>query len=195
MFILSKIRLPKSGGIVIHHREVVEKNGIKDTVDVQVTNSVNPHPDLVDKMNELKPFLAECHGLNSFVTLAKSKGLDKAQKDAFKKVLTVINNVHGTLMDKLAVTALSIKGLNEDTKDGRSVVISGTMLQENKSKTAMNSPNIKLAQDTFKFESDVQDIVNDLEKEVIAYLFEGKRAQLEIAFEDKTLEEKMETAA
>lgn len=189
---LSKVKLMKGGGIEIHYREQTEVNGITDTKDWKITNTINPHPDLTNKLEELKQFLGKCYGMDAFITLSKSKGLDKAQKDAFKSVALVMNNVQATNMEKMAITGVSIRGEVENEKDGRSVVITGTMEQENKSKTALNSPSIKLANDQFKFEADVQDIINDLDEEVMAYLFDGKKYQLD-AF-DQPKEELEEVA-
>jgi len=184
-FSLAKVKLLNGGGLEAHYQEVNEKKGITDTKTFQVKDTINPHPDLIEKVNELKEYLSKCYGMDSMLVLAKSKGLDAKVKTAFKTCLEVIENVHSEQMKKINITGVSISGEIDGDKDKRSVVISGTMAQENGSKTALNSPNIKLNNDQFKFEGEVQDIVNSLTEEVQAYLFEGKKAQLEMNFEPK----------
>lgn len=186
-FTLSKVKLVKGGGIDVTFRESTQSKGITDTIDWNTKNSVDPHPDLVSKIGVLKEYLAKCYKMDALLVLSKSKGLDKKDKDAFKVVSKVVENVYNEMISNIEITGVSITGQMEDDKDKRSVVITGTMLQENGSKTALNSPRIKLANDQFKFEAYIQDIVNELEEEVIGYLFEGKRAQLEMAFEEEKL--------
>jgi len=186
-FALTKVKIIKNGGLDVTYRETKTDKGITDTIDINIKNTVNPHPDLVDKIGELKEYLTKCYGFDDVIKVAKSKGLQKGQMDAFKKVLETIENVHKEQMKKIAITSVSINGVVENDKDKRSVVISGTHLMENNSKTALNSPRIKLNTNQFKFEADVQDIINDLSEEVSLYLFDGKKAQLELFGENKKL--------
>ena len=179
-FTLSKVKLVNGGGIHISYQEKNEVKGITNTVDWDTKNSDNPHHDLVNKIEELKEYLAKCYKMDSLLVLSKSKGLPKADKDAFKIVAKVVENVYQKMIENIAITGVSITGEMDGDKDKRSVVITGTMLQDNKSKTALNSPRIKLANDQFKFEAEIQEIINDLDEEVIAYLFEGKRGQLDM---------------
>lgn len=191
-FTLGKVKIVKNGGLETMHRDTHTEKGITNTVDVIIKNTVNPHPDLINLVNDLKPYLAKCYQMDAFVTLAKSKGVDAKHKKAFKEVLELIENVHKINMDKIAITGVAISGVIEDDKDKRSVIITGTMMQENGSKTALNSPRIKLNTDQFKFESDVQEIINDLSTEVFQYLYEGKAAQLDLfATDDKKTEKKV----
>jgi len=156
---------------------------------LQGQKSLRPIHEVDPKLGELKEYLAKCYKMDALLVLSKSKGLDKKDMDAFKVVSKVVENVYQDMISNIEITGVSVTGEVDGDKDGRSVVITGTMLQENGSKTALNSPRIKLANDKFKFEADVQDILNELEEEVIGYLFEGKKAQLEMAFEEETLSE------
>lgn len=189
---LVKIKILKGGGVDATFREKQTVKGTTDTKDWNLKSSENAHPDLTDKINDLKQFLAKCYNMDAMIVLANSKGLDKKEKDAFKIVNKTINNVYLENMKKIEVTGLSITGEVEGDKDGRSVCITGTQLQENKSKTALNSPKIKLANDQFKFEADVQELVDLIQEEVYDYLFNGKKAQLSMFNETK--EEKLKVA-
>ena len=50
----------------------------------------------------------------------------------------------------------------------------------NNQKTAINSPRLKFNTETFGFEEELEAIVADIENEVYAFLFKGKKAQLEL---------------
>ena len=184
-FTLTKVKLINGGGLEVSYREKKIDNGITDTIDWNTKSSENPSPDLVNKVAELKEYLAKCYNMDAILTLSKSKGIPKVEKEAFKIVNKVINGVYNETMKKLNVTGVSICGEVDGAKYKRSVVITATQLQENKSKTALNSPRIKLNQNVFKFEGDIQTIVNELADEVEEYLFHGKRAQLDLFEEPK----------
>lgn len=177
-FSLSKIKLLKGGGVEVSFSETITKDGITDTKNWVLKNTENPHPDLVDKINELKIYLAKCYNLDLLVNLTKNKGLTHKEEEGFKAVEKIMNKVFFEQLKKISISGVSINGEIDNDKDKRSVVIMATQLMENGSKTALNSPRIKLANDQFKFEADVQDIVNDLQEEASAYLFDGKKAQL-----------------
>jgi len=184
-FSLTKVKLLKGGGLDVTYRKQDTEKGITDTVDFNIKNTTNPHPDLVDAIHELKVYVSKCYGMDGAVVLAKSKGLDKKDGDAFKVVKKLIENAYNETLKKIDVTGIAISGSIEDDKDKRAVIITGTQLMSNNSKTALNSPRIKLNTNQFTFESDVQDIVNKISEEVCEYLFEGKKAQLELFVEPK----------
>lgn len=182
---LSKVKLVKGGGLEVHYTETVREGDITDKVNWITKNTINPHPDLVKKVNELKDYLARCYGFNGIKVLMDSKQLKPAEQKAFGSVSTLIYAMVKETMKKIDITGVAIAGEIDGEKDKRSVVITGTMLQENNVKTALNSPRLKMNQDLFKFESDVKIIIDDLEDEVFAYLFENKKAQLGLFDEPK----------
>jgi len=185
---LLNLKLPNGGGVSVTYRETKEDKGVKDTIDWTVTSSENVHPDLINSVDELKEYLAKCFGMNSILVLANSKGLDTKESKAFKDVKKIIQNVHQEQMKKINMTGIAVSGQIENDKDKRSVIIKGTQLMDNKSKCALNSPRIKLNNNQFMFEGDVKDILDKIEEEVLAYLFDGKKAQIELfTVEDKKL--------
>ena len=50
----------------------------------------------------------------------------------------------------------------------------------NDQKTAINSPRLVFNTKTFGFEEELEEIAADIETEVYAFLFKGKKAQLEL---------------
>lgn len=170
-FNLSKVKLIKNGGIEAHYtmtealgNEVYHnEHQIKDTKDI--------HPDLMNCFKEMRVLMAQLFGVYSFTTLmntpdfkanAKQKDLAEAFADEASK--------------KIEVRGISISG--EDDNVG--VVITGLYEFSNGMKSAINSPRIRLAGSSFGFEDELQAIVERVKDEVFAFLFEGKKAQLEL---------------
>lgn len=64
--------------------------------------------------------------------------------------------------------------------DNVGVVLTGLFTVSNNQNTAINSPRLKFNTETFGFEEELEAIVADIENEVYAFLFKGKKAQLEL---------------
>ena len=64
--------------------------------------------------------------------------------------------------------------------DNVGVVLTGLFTVSNNQKTAINSPRLKFNTETFGFEEELEEIVANIETEVYAFLFKGKKAQLEL---------------
>ena len=60
------------------------------------------------------------------------------------------------------------------------VVITAVYTTANGLKTCINTPRIKMATISFGFEEELEEIVGKIEREVYAYLFDGKQAQLSL---------------
>jgi hypothetical protein len=189
LFSLIKLKLLNNGGVEITYREQNRVGGITNTIDWTTKSSITPHPDLNNKVDELKQFLAKCYDLDSMVILSNSKGLKLKDSDAMKQIKGLIADVYNQNLQKIDVTGISLSGEVDEDKDKRSVVITGTKLQHNGTKTALNSPRIKLANTQFNFEAEVQEIVEAIEEEVKEYLFENKKSQPELF--DAPKEEKL----
>jgi hypothetical protein len=189
LFSLIKLKLLNNGGVEITYREQNKVGGITNTIDWTTKSSINPHPDLNKKVDELKQYLAKCYDLDSMVILSTSKGLKVKDEDAMKQIKGLIADVYNQNLQKIDITGIALSGEVDGDKDKRSVVITGTKLQHNGTKTALNSPRIKLANSQFNFEAEVQEIVELIEEEVKEYLFENKKSQPELF--DTPKEEKL----
>ena len=64
--------------------------------------------------------------------------------------------------------------------DNVGVVLTGLFTVSNNQKTAIKSPRLKFNTETFGFEEELEEIAADIETEVYAFLFKGKKAQLEL---------------
>lgn len=174
---LTKAKLIPNGGIQVYFTGIKKDKTITHTEEWEHTNTANPHDDLTDKFEQLKPFIAECFGMDKIVVLSNSKGIGADSEDAFNKVKPLINDTYQQVIDKIDVFQIKITGSIDDDKDNRSVVISSKMEMENGSKCALNSPAIKLNLLKFGFEEDLQEIINGISEEVQRYLYDGKRAE------------------
>jgi len=181
---LSKVKLINGGGIEITYQEIVRDGDMEFKEDYIKKSSINPHPDLVNKLNELKTFLLRCYNVASIDVVRKSTQLTIKEKEGFKAVKKIIDAMIVENNKKTTIGGVSING----DAGKQSIIIMGKQLQANKSKTALNSPRIPLHQTTFGFEGEIDVIIEDLKEEVHAYLFDNKKAHLDM-FDEPKLDE------
>jgi len=130
-----------------------------------------PHPDLMRLKEELREYLLKAYHLRGGYDLAIQYLKGAQKKIAQDAVLDIYN--------KVEVTKISIGGDDQL----RGVVISGKIESNNKAKCAMNTPRIVFSSDKLGYESDVEEQVELIEREVYKYIFEGKKAQQDL-FDD-----------
>ena len=88
----------------------------------------------------------------------------------------VARNFADELLQKIEVRGISWSGTG--AKSG--VVITAVYETANGLKTCINTPRIILATISFGFEEELETIVESIKKEVYAYLFKGKQAQMSL---------------
>ena len=170
-FALSKVKLLKDGGLNAQY-EVVETIGTESYTNNYVIESAKEiHPDLRECFDKLRPIMARIFNVTSFLTLVEGKDFKatKAQTDAAR-------DFADECMKNIEIKGLSYSG----TGDNVGVVITGMFTVSNNQKTAINSPRLKFTSITFGFEEELEQIAADIENEVYAFLFEGKKAQTEL---------------
>ena len=79
-------------------------------------------------------------------------------------------------LDNIEVRGVSLSGQDDNV----GVVLTGLFTISNNQKTAINTPRMKYNVEMFGFEEELENIVCDIENEVYEFLFEGKKAQLEL---------------
>ena len=85
-------------------------------------------------------------------------------------------NFADEMLKNIEVRGVSYSGQDDNV----GVVLTGLFTVSNNQKTAINSPRLKFNTETFGFEEELEEIVADIENEVYAFLFKGKKAQLEL---------------
>lgn len=170
-FNLSKAKLTKGGGLDCNY-EVKEKTG-NETYNEKFhqESAKDVHPDLSKSFERLKPIVARVWHLTFVRTLLLMPEF-KASKLQSDLAEVAINEI----MANIRVSSISISGQDENV----GVVITAVMTADNNQKMAMNTHRIRFTDTKYGFEEELEEICGDIEQEVYEYLFEGKRAQLDL---------------
>lgn len=132
------------------------------------TYEIVPHPDLITKLEELKPTLAQYFDYTSFKSVVKEERF-KANKAQIKHTEEYVNQ----LLSNIKVTGMSLSGSDLDK-----VTIKGTY-----NGCSINTKPIHFSSETYDGEK-LEEICKDLKAEVYAYLFDDKKQQLDLAFQE-----------
>lgn len=182
-FNLSKVKLLPKGGIQAEYQVTQVVGGEPSVLDRNETCSRDVHPDMTKMFQDLRIIVARVFNITSFLTLLES---DEMKLPESKKMIA--RNYADELISKIEVRGVSWSGSDENT----GVIITAVFETPNGLKTCINTPRIKMAQISFGFEEELETIVEAIKKEVYAYLFKGKQAQLSLFGET---EQEQETAA
>lgn len=170
-FALSKVKLIKDGGLDVHY-EVTETVGNESyTNKYHVESAKDIHPDLKGLFDRLRPVMGRIFNITSFLSFmeAPDTKANQKQKDAAREFAD-------EMLKSIEVRGVSFSGQDDNV----GVVLTGLFTVSNNQKTAINSPRLKFNTETFGFEEELEEIVGEIETEVYAFLFKGKKAQLEL---------------
>ena len=171
-FSLEKVKLTKTGGLDVHY-SVNEKLGAEFYSNkYHIMSSKDVHPDLRKLFCKLNPIVARVFNLQSFMT----EVIEDSVFDASEMQKSIARDYAEACVDRISVRGISISGKDEN----QGVTIAGVYETDELIKTSICTPKINYATEVFGFESELEDIVFDIEDEVYQYLFEGKKAQLEL---------------
>lgn len=174
-FSLEKVKLAKDGGIEAQY-EVVETNGGESYVNhYAVNNAKEIHPDLANLFKDLRPIVARVFGITSFLSMLESPDMKLPESKLF-----AARSFANELLNNIEVRGVSYSGQDENV----GVVITAVYTTGNGLKTCINTPRLKMATISFGFEEELETIVGKIEREVYAFLFEGKQAQLSLFGQD-----------
>lgn len=174
-FNLSKVKLLPKGGIQAEYQVTQVVGGEPSVLDRNETCSRDVHPDMTQMFQDLRMIVARVFNITSFLTLMES---DEMKLPESKKMQA--RAFANELISKIDVRGVSWSG----SDDNVGVIITSVFETPNGLKTCINTPRIKLAQISFGFEEELETIVDSIKKEVYAYLFKGKQAQLSLFGED-----------
>jgi hypothetical protein len=170
-FNLSKVKLLPKGGIQAEYQVTQIVDGETSLIDRNETCTRDVHPDLLAMFADLRTIVARVFNITSFLTLLES---DEMKLPESKKMLA--RNFADELLSKIEVRGVAWSG----TGDNTGVVITSVFETPNGLKTCINTPRIKMATISFGFEEELETIVESIKKEVYAYLFKGKQAQMSL---------------
>lgn len=170
-FNLSKVKLLPKGGIQAEYQVTQIVDGETSLIERNETCTRDVHPDLLAMFTDLRTIVARVFNITSFLTLLES---DEMKLPESKKMLA--RNFADELLAKIEVRGVAWSG----TGDNTGVVITSVFETPNGLKTCINTPRIKMATISFRFEEELETIVESIKKEVYAYLFKGKQAQMSL---------------
>lgn len=171
-FDLRKIKMQKKGADVDHHE------GGADAGIVTKIGETAPHPDLQTALDELKPFMARRLGLLEGIDIATE--MAKGDLHALKPVLEKRKEIQ----NRCNVNGLTFVG----SGDKYGVMITGSILLPINGSVGLGVKQITFGSDVLGYEEEVEEICERIKKEVYAYRFQNKKAQLDIEFEAEKIE-------
>ena len=170
-FALSKVKTLKDGGLDVHY-EVTETIGNESyTNKYHIESAKDIHPDLRYCFDRLRPIMGRIFNITSFLSMVETSDFK-----ATKKQSELSRDFADEMLKNIEVRGVSFSG----QEDNVGVVLTGLFTVSNNQKTAINSPRLKFNTETFGFEEELEEIIGDIENEVYAFLFKGKKAQLEL---------------
>lgn len=170
-FALSKVKILKGGGLDVHY-EVTETIGDEIyTNKYHVESAKDIHPDLRDCFNRLRPIMGRIFNITSFLSIIETPDFKATQKQN-----ELSRDFADEMLKNIKVRGVSFSGQNDNV----GVVLTGSFTVLDNQKTAINSPRLKFNTKVFGFEKELEEIAADIETEVYAFLFKGKKAQLEL---------------
>ncbi len=168
---VKKCKLLKDGGVEVHYT-VLETIGSESYVNNFVVESgKDVHPDLVAAFNELKPIVCRMFGFTNFLSLVEGSEFDASlvQKEKARAFAEALKK-------NITMRGVSLSGSGETY----GVVLTALLEVQNGQQTVVNTPRIRFATESFGFEEECERIVEVIKDEVYKYIFEGKKAQLEL---------------
>ena len=170
-FALNKVKVIPGGGLDVTF-EVEEECGAeiyRENYHLSSTKEI--HPDLKKLFDHLKPIMARVYHLSFFRSL-----METPEFKATKNQRELAENAFAEVLEKLNVTGVSLSGKYENV----GVLLTGTFTADSNQKIAINSHRMKFSDERYGFEEEMERIIGDIESEVYAFLFNGKKAQLEL---------------
>lgn len=181
-FSLSKVKLLKDGGLDVHFGVTEVVGNESYTNKYHVLSAKDIHPDLRKLFKDLCPIMGRVFNITSFKSMIATPDFK-----ATKKQIEIADSFANECLGNIEVKGVSLSGQDDNV----GVVLTGLFTVSNNQKTAINTPRMKYAVETFGFEEELENIVCDIENEVYEFLFEGKRAQMDLFGNDADNENDM----
>lgn len=170
-FALSKVKLLKDGGLDVHY-EVTEVVGNESYANkYHVLSAKDIHPDLRKLFVDLRPIMGRVFNITSFKSMMATPDFK-----ATKKQTEIAEAFANECLGNIEVMGVSLSGQDDNV----GVVLTGLFILSNNQKTAINTPRMKYNVETLGFEEELENIVCDIENEVYEFLFNGKKAQMDL---------------
>jgi hypothetical protein len=180
LFFLKKLTRLGGDGLHLEYESQVIEESTTFTNNEKSNFTVPPHEDLLTKVRALNPFLCEIFGFEDTYKIVKHPDFKASKPQIDKAQKSYINKC-----SEVEITGFSISGFS----DKRTVIISGKFTIQKLGTIAIQTPKIKLSNNLFGWEEEVEKLIDDLQHETYEYLFNAKRDQMKIAFDQNTPDE------
>ena len=174
-FKLSKVQLKDNGCIKVNY-EICESVGdIEYTNKYKIESTKEIHPDMKHLFACLVDVLADtCNVYKLVDTVCLSKFEATEEQKAIAREETEATT------ERITVKSVTLSGKDDNV----GCIISGEMEVKGGLKATVISPRLKYNEEIFGFEHELGDVLTALQKEIYAYLFQGKKAELEVLGSD-----------
>lgn len=173
-FTLEKVKT-KGQGLEVNF-EVEETAGAEVYHDKKgVKSDKTPHPDLKKYLDVLRGYVAQIFYFSVLNEIRESKVFM-----ATKKQSQFLTEKYNSLVTKITITGVSLSG----KEDNRGIIITAKLKTDTGQEVAINSQRLKYNGTKYGFEENLEQLMSDLEQEVYEYIINGKKAQLEMAFDE-----------
>lgn len=160
-FDLKKFKITKDGVDVTHHESGTEAG------EITKKGEVLPHPDLQAKLDELSIYMADRLGLLEGWNFSRDQL--KSSKPKLEKAI----EGHDAVVQRMNPNGLTFTGEG----DLAGVLITGSIRVPITGSTGLTVPKITFGKETLGYEKEVEELCEEIKKEVYAYRYQGKKAQ------------------
>ena len=170
-FKLSKVQLKDNGCIKVNYEICESVGGIEYTNKYKIESSKEIHPDMKHLFSCLVDVLADtCNAYKLVDTVSLSKFEATEEQKAIAREETEATT------EGITVKSVTLSGKDDNV----GCIISGEMEVKHGLKVTLITPRLKYNEEIFGFEHELGTILTALQKEIYAYLFQGKQAELEV---------------
>lgn len=170
-FKLSKVQLQSNESVKVNYEICESVGGVEYTNKYKIESTKEIHPDMKHLFDCLADVLADtCNVYKLVDTVCLPKF------EATEEQRTIAREELETITEGITVKSVTLSGKD----DNIGCIISGEMEVKCGLKATIITPRLKYNEEVFGFEHELGTMLMKLQEEIYAYLFKGKRAQLEL---------------
>lgn len=169
-FQLKKVKVNKNfeGITVLYHVvSIVDEVPYEDNYSFESAREL--HKDFKDIFAKLRPIVARVFNATAFKTL-----VDLSNFKATTEQKQLAQKLYEEIEKNYDPRSLSLSGQGDKLK----AIISSQFKTETNAETNVNTPNLSFSKESYGFELELEEIMQDIEQECYALIFEGKTGEL-----------------
>lgn len=183
---LEIVKLLSGGGLSATYRESTKDKSITNVDTHKIDSPTDPHPDLTEAMDKLKPFVADVYAMRTYRAFnTNPKSINAKEQEAIRTLKVAFDKLDIEVLRKIEIKELVFKG----EEDSAGVIIKAT-LNHNGYTSALNTPLMVFCGDSWGFEEKIDEITDVILEEVEEYLFNAKASQHNLFKEPNGKEQK-----